>query len=69
TKFGFEPDPGNVGKWTATNSRPDHIKQALEGSLKRLQTDTIDLLYHRYYFFWLDGYPWPGDEITRRSSV
>src|SRR5277367_387334 len=48
TKFGFEPDPDNDGKWTATNSRPDHIKQVVEGSLKRLQTDTIDLLYqHR----------------------
>jgi aryl-alcohol dehydrogenase-like predicted oxidoreductase len=48
TKFGFEPDPNNDGKWTATNSRPDHIKQAVEASLKRLQTDTIDLLYqHR----------------------
>jgi aryl-alcohol dehydrogenase-like predicted oxidoreductase len=43
-----EPNPGNDGKWTATNSRPDHIKQVVEGSLKRLQTDTIDLLYqHR----------------------
>lgn len=48
TKFGFEPDPGNDGKWSATNSRPEHIKQVVEGSLKRLQTDTIDLLYqHR----------------------
>jgi aryl-alcohol dehydrogenase-like predicted oxidoreductase len=48
TKFGFEPDPKNDSKWTATNSRPDHIKQVVEGSLKRLQTDTIDLLYqHR----------------------
>src|SRR5579862_2663783 len=27
TKFGFEPDPNNGGKWTATNSRPDHIRQ------------------------------------------
>ena len=48
TKFGFEADPSNGGKWTATNSRPDHIQQAVEGSLKRLKTDTIDLLYqHR----------------------
>src|SRR3984957_14413585 len=48
TKFGFEPDPNNGGKWTVTNSRPDHIKQVVEGSLKRLKTDTIDLLYqHR----------------------
>ncbi len=47
TKFGFEADPSN-GKWTAANSRPDHIREAVEGSLKRLQTDTIDLLYqHR----------------------
>ena len=48
TKFGFEPDPNNDGKWTALNSRPDHIKQVVEASLKRLRTDTIDLLYqHR----------------------
>jgi aryl-alcohol dehydrogenase-like predicted oxidoreductase len=48
TKFGFEPDPDNDGKWTATNSRPDHIQQVVEASLKRLRTDTIDLLYqHR----------------------
>ena len=48
TKFGFEADPNNDGKWTMTNSRPDHIKQVVEASLKRLQTGTIDLLYqHR----------------------
>src|SRR6195952_2699955 len=48
TKFGFEPDPNNGGKWTATNSRPDPIRQVCEASLKRRQTDTIDLLYqHR----------------------
>ncbi|MGA7159007.1 MAG: aldo/keto reductase [Acidobacteriaceae bacterium] len=48
TKFGFEADPANDGKWTATNSRPEHIKQVVEGSLKRLRTDRIDLLYqHR----------------------
>src|SRR3984893_5608614 len=32
TTFGFEPDPNNDGKWTALNSRPNHIKQAVEGS-------------------------------------
>jgi aryl-alcohol dehydrogenase-like predicted oxidoreductase len=48
TKFGFQPDPDNDNKWTSTNSKPDHIKQVVEASLKRLQTDTIDLLYqHR----------------------
>jgi aryl-alcohol dehydrogenase-like predicted oxidoreductase len=48
TKFGFEANPNDSGKWTATNSRPDHIQQVVEASLKRLKTDTIDLLYqHR----------------------
>jgi aryl-alcohol dehydrogenase-like predicted oxidoreductase len=48
TKFGFEPDPANDNKWTAPNSRPDHIREVVEASLKRLRTDTIDLLYqHR----------------------
>jgi aryl-alcohol dehydrogenase-like predicted oxidoreductase len=48
TKFGFQlkPDgsPGSLGP----NSRPEHVKQAAEGSLKRLRVDCIDLLYqHR----------------------
>src|SRR6202161_3930729 len=48
TKFGFDVSgdtrPGTAG----VNSRPEHIKQAVEGSLKRLKTDVIDLLYqHR----------------------
>jgi aryl-alcohol dehydrogenase-like predicted oxidoreductase len=48
TKFGFEANPNDGGKWNALNSRPEHIKQVVEGSLKRLRTDTIDLLYqHR----------------------
>jgi aryl-alcohol dehydrogenase-like predicted oxidoreductase len=48
TKFGFEPDATNDGRWTATNSQPDHIRQVVEASLKRLKTDSIDLLYqHR----------------------
>jgi aryl-alcohol dehydrogenase-like predicted oxidoreductase len=47
TKFGWQPN-SNDGKWTEVNSRPDRIKQAVEGSLKRLRTDVIDLLYqHR----------------------
>jgi aryl-alcohol dehydrogenase-like predicted oxidoreductase len=46
TKFGFEFDAN--GKQIGTNSRPEHIKQAAEGSLKRLKADTIDLFYqHR----------------------
>jgi len=48
TKFGFDVSadtrPGTAG----VNSRPEHLKKAVEGSLKRLKTDVIDLLYqHR----------------------
>jgi len=46
TKFGFTFGADN--KQQNLNSRPAHIRQAVEGSLKRLQTDVIDLLYqHR----------------------
>jgi aryl-alcohol dehydrogenase-like predicted oxidoreductase len=48
TKFGFKPDPEDGGKWTGLDSRPEHIRESVEGSLKRLQTETIDLYYqHR----------------------
>lgn len=48
TKFGFAPNPNDGGKWTALDSRPEHIKAVAEGSLKRLKTDVIDLFYqHR----------------------
>jgi len=47
TKFGFNIDP-NTGKQSGVDSRPEHIKQVAEASLKRLKTDVIDLLYqHR----------------------
>ena len=52
TKFGFEFPPGSdVRGMTGApvlNSRPEHIRQAVEGSLKRLRVEVIDLLYqHR----------------------
>src|SRR5215467_11483433 len=48
TKFGWEANPDDGGKWSALNSRPDHIKQVAEASLKRLKIDAIDLFYqHR----------------------
>ncbi|MBB6146553.1 aryl-alcohol dehydrogenase-like predicted oxidoreductase [Silvibacterium bohemicum] len=48
TKFGLEANPDDGGKWTKLNSRPEHIKQVAEGSLKRLRVETIDLFYqHR----------------------
>src|SRR5437667_6756165 len=47
TKFGFEIDP-ETGQRRGLNSRPEHIKQSAEGSLKRLRVETIDLFYqHR----------------------
>jgi aryl-alcohol dehydrogenase-like predicted oxidoreductase len=47
TKFGMEYEPDS-GKRLGFNSKPDHIKKAVEGSLKRLKSDYIDLLYqHR----------------------
>lgn len=46
TKFGFTF--GDDGKQQILNSRPQHIREAVEGSLQRLRTDVIDLLYqHR----------------------
>jgi aryl-alcohol dehydrogenase-like predicted oxidoreductase len=49
TKFGFDVSGGNQKPGAAgVNSQPDHIKQAVEGSLQRLKVETIDLLYqHR----------------------
>jgi aryl-alcohol dehydrogenase-like predicted oxidoreductase len=52
TKFGFDLspnfDPRGMKGSPGLNSRPEHIKQAVEGSLKRLKVDVIDLLYqHR----------------------
>jgi aryl-alcohol dehydrogenase-like predicted oxidoreductase len=47
TKFGFDIDPG-TGENRGVDSRPEHIRQAVEGSLRRLGIETIDLLYqHR----------------------
>jgi len=48
TKFGFKLDPKGGPKWVGLDSRPEHIKQVAEGSLKRLKVDAIDLFYqHR----------------------
>jgi len=47
TKFGFKLDP-NTGKQAGLDSRPEHIKEVAEASLKRLKTEVIDLFYqHR----------------------
>jgi aryl-alcohol dehydrogenase-like predicted oxidoreductase len=47
TKFGFDIDP-NTGKQRGINSQPNHIREVVESSLRRLRTDHIDLLYqHR----------------------
>nr|WP_320131761.1 aldo/keto reductase [uncultured Holophaga sp.] len=48
TKFGSAPSYPGEPRWSTLNSRPEHIRQVVEGSLKRLRTDRIDLYYqHR----------------------
>ncbi len=48
TKFGFKPAFDGEAHWSAFDSRPEHVKQVAEASLKRLRVDAIDLFYqHR----------------------
>ncbi|MBV9265149.1 MAG: aldo/keto reductase [Acidobacteriaceae bacterium] len=48
TKFGWAPASDRESRWTRLDSRPEHIKEVVEGSLKRLRVDVIDLYYqHR----------------------
>src|SRR5947199_3628084 len=48
TKFGFKPASTGDSRWSELDSRPEHVKEVAEASLKRLRTDVIDLFYqHR----------------------
>jgi aryl-alcohol dehydrogenase-like predicted oxidoreductase len=48
TKFGWKPAFEGEARWSRLDSRPEHIKEVAEGSLKRLKVDAIDLYYqHR----------------------
>lgn len=48
TKFGFKLDPTGGSRWTGVDSRPEHIREVCEASLKRLRVEAIDLFYqHR----------------------
>ena len=48
TKFGFKPDSKPETRWSSLDSRPEHIREVAEASLKRLGADVIDLFYqHR----------------------
>jgi aryl-alcohol dehydrogenase-like predicted oxidoreductase len=48
TKFGFKRSSGDESRWSDLDSRPEHIREVAEASLKRLRTETIDLFYqHR----------------------
>jgi aryl-alcohol dehydrogenase-like predicted oxidoreductase len=48
TKFGWKPAPGDEVRWSLLDSRPEHIRSVVEGSLKRLRVEAIDLYYqHR----------------------
>ena len=45
TKFGFKLDPNGGPQWIGLDSRPEHIKEVAEASLKRLRIEAIDLFY------------------------
>jgi aryl-alcohol dehydrogenase-like predicted oxidoreductase len=48
TKFGFAPSASDETRWSEVDSRPEHVKEVADASLKRLKTDVIDLFYqHR----------------------
>jgi aryl-alcohol dehydrogenase-like predicted oxidoreductase len=48
TKFGFKPKAPGEPRWSELDSRPEHIREVVEASLKRLRVEAIDLLYqHR----------------------
>lgn len=48
TKFGWKPAHQGEARWSQLDSRPEHIKEVVEGSLKRLRVEAIDLFYqHR----------------------
>lgn len=48
TKFGFKPSAADPSKWSELDSRPEHIREVAEASLKRLKLEVIDLFYqHR----------------------
>jgi aryl-alcohol dehydrogenase-like predicted oxidoreductase len=48
TKFGFAPSASGEPRWSRLDSRPEHVREVAEASLKRLRTDAIDLFYqHR----------------------
>lgn len=48
TKFGFAPTTSGEAQWSTLDSRPAHIKQVAEASLKRLRVEASDLFYqHR----------------------
>src|SRR3990170_5705806 len=48
TKFGFKPDPNGGPGWVGLDSRPEHLKEVANNSLRRLKLEVIDLFYqHR----------------------
>src|SRR3982750_1595587 len=48
TKFGWKPASEGEARWSLLDSRPEHIRQVVEGSLRRLRLEAIDLYYqHR----------------------
>jgi aryl-alcohol dehydrogenase-like predicted oxidoreductase len=66
TKFGhkIDIDPSGKPKATGQDSRPETIKRAAEGSLKRLQVDAIDLYYQHRVDPTCRSKRWPGPYVT-----
>jgi aryl-alcohol dehydrogenase-like predicted oxidoreductase len=63
TKFGYQLKPDGSPGWVRLDSRPEHMKNAAEGSLKRLRVDAIDLFYqHR-------GESWGMDNGLTKSEA
>ena len=77
TKFGWKPAHEGEARWSLLDSRPEHLKKAVEGSLTRLRVETIDLYYQyrvdpqvpidRSLACWryLPSAPWCTDEPWR----
>lgn len=69
TKFGFAPDPGEGGQWRKLDSRPEHIREVAEASLKRLKVERLDLFYQHRVDPDVPIETWPVRSEHRRHSA
>jgi len=66
TKFGWKPAPGDEVRWTLLDSRPEHIHQVVERSLKRLRIEAIDLYYRPIFAF---EFRWKTKDKTAVAEI